>query len=383
MTYEFGEQHGRIWLAQNQEVMRQDTKMLWEQHKNAHLTESQWTTIRSLYQSRQNGKLWENFSRLWQGSSSQGGERVRQELGLDARPIALLAANVIGDSLTLGRQIFSKNMTDWLERTIEFFAHSQDVQLVIRIHPGERYLKGPSVAEVARRLLPVVPEFIHLVDAQNPINTYDLIEIADLGLAYTTTVGMEMAMSGIPVVLGGETHYRSKGFTYDPSCWEDNFASTEKILRDPKSYRLSNEQVELAWNYAFRFYFEYPHPFPWHLLGFWDELETWPIQRVFSAEGLEEFGGTFEALVGEPIHSSSIMERVESLNTEIKTRSSSILRRCRLETRWRRSLPERTLRRSSASLAHIYPKMSSAGFPAFVSGREIFARCRFRSSSIP
>ena len=85
------------------------------------LTESQWEQIRALYASRQNGRLWENFSRLWQGLPSQGGEQVRQALGLDARPIVLLAANVIGDSLTLGRQIFSKNMTEWLERSVQLF----------------------------------------------------------------------------------------------------------------------------------------------------------------------------------------------------------------------------------------------------------------------
>ena len=62
--------------------------------------------------------------------------------------MVLLATNVIGDSLTLGRQVFSESMTEWLQRTVQDFAAPPDVQLVIRIHPGERYTKGPSVAEV-------------------------------------------------------------------------------------------------------------------------------------------------------------------------------------------------------------------------------------------
>jgi hypothetical protein len=70
------------------------------------------------------------------------------------------------------------------------------VQLVVRIHPGELITKGPSVADVVRKVLPELPEHIHLVPAEAQINTYDIVEIAQLGLVYTTTVGMEMAMSG-------------------------------------------------------------------------------------------------------------------------------------------------------------------------------------------
>jgi hypothetical protein len=302
VTYEFGEQRERIWLAQNSEVMLQETGDLWKTYQDHPLTESQWEQIRALYASRQNGKLWENFSRLWQGLPSQGGEQVRQALGLDARPIVLLAANVIGDSLTLGRQIFSRNMTEWLERSVQYFADRPDIQLVVRIHPGERYLKGPSVAQVVRNALPVIPEQIHLIEAADPVNTYDLVDIADVGLAYTTTVGMEMAMSGVPALIGGKTHYRSKGFTLDPISWDHYHELLGSVLANPGQYRLGRLQVEQAWNYAYRFFFDYPCPFPWHMLNFWNELDNWSLERVLSREGQAVFGDTFKNLAGEPRH---------------------------------------------------------------------------------
>jgi len=101
VTYEFGEQRGRIWLAQNAEVMRQETDALWQTRQILPLDEIQWEQARSLYGSRQRGDLWQNFSRRWQGLPSQGVEQARRTLHLDERPTALLAANVIGDSLTL------------------------------------------------------------------------------------------------------------------------------------------------------------------------------------------------------------------------------------------------------------------------------------------
>ncbi len=302
VTYEFGEQRQRIWLAQDAEVMRQETNDLWQTRHDRPLSPDQLEQVRKLYSARRHANLWGNFARRWQGVPSEGGAQVRQALGLDERPVVLLATNVIGDSLTLGRQVFSDSMTEWLERTVRYFADHSEVQLVARIHPGELITKGPSVADVVQRVLPSIPENIHLVLAEARINTYDIVEIADLGLVYTTTVGMEMAMSGIPVIVVGNTHYRQKGFTIDPPSWKEYFATLSRVLADPPGYRLSRSQVDLAWNYAYRFFFEYPHPFPWHLLHFWKDIETWPPSRLLNNdEGLSCFQQTFRYLAGEPI----------------------------------------------------------------------------------
>jgi len=300
VTYEFGEQRQRIWMAQNSEVMRQETDALWQARQNCPLTPGQWEQVRALFASRQRASLWENFTRRWQGQPSQGGVQVRAVLGLDDRPVVLLAANVIGDSLTLGRQVFSQSMTEWLERTLQFFAGHPQVQLVVRIHPGERYTDGPSVADLVQRVLPQLPDCIHLVKAEDPLNTYDLVEIADLGLVYTTTVGMEMAMNGVPVIVAGQTHYRGKGITLDPASWEAYYDMLERSLANPEQARPSQVQVERAWHYAYSFFFEYPCPFPWHLLHLWKDVENWSIEQVLSDQGQAEFGDAFRYLAGEP-----------------------------------------------------------------------------------
>lgn len=302
VTYEFGEQRERIWFTLNGEVMRQDTTDMWEAYTRQPLDEDAWQRVRELYTARQKASLWENFSRRWQSVPSTGGVQVRRDMGLDERPIALLAANVIGDSLTLGRQVFSADMTEWLVHTLRFFANSTQMQLVVRIHPGERYTKGPSVADIVRQTLPELPDHIHLVAFDAPVNTYDLIQVADLGLVYTTTVGMEMAMSGVPVIVAGQTHYRGKGFTGDPSSWEAYFRYLARHLANPQAQPLSKGQVERAWAYASRFFFDYPLIFPWHLLNMPADVENWSLARVLGEEGQEKFGDTFRYLAGEPRH---------------------------------------------------------------------------------
>jgi hypothetical protein len=301
VTYEFGEQSERIWMAQNDDVMRQDTSKLWSARRDAVLSETEWSRVKEFFSVRQGGGLWENFSRRWQGTPSQGTEVILSELGLDSRPIVLLPANVLGDSLTLGRHIFSESMTEWMIRTIEFFIRKPEAQFLIRIHPGEQIGWGPSVYDILMEKFPSLPENIHLLPADAPVNTYDLVNIADFGLVFTTTVGMEMAMTGLPVIVTGQTHYRNKGFTLDVETWDSYFDTLNEVLQSPEDHNLTREQVEMAWTYAYRFFFEYPQPFPWHVQHFWEDEDKWPLDKALSSIGEELFGDTFDYLVGESI----------------------------------------------------------------------------------
>lgn len=307
VTYEFDEPQHRIRLAHNEEVMREDTGAFWQARKDMPFTPDQREKLRALLAARQRGSLWENFPIQFQGTPRSGERRVRRELGLDERPIALIAPNVFGDSATLGRQVFSRSMTEWLTRTLLYFRDRQDVQAIVRIHPSEtRFPYGTSMETVVEQTLPELPAHMRLVSADASINTYDLIDIADLGVVYTTTVGLEMAMSAVPVVVAGFTHYRGKGFTYDPESWEAYFEAIEGVLAAPGERRLAREQVDQVWHYAYRFFFEFTRPFPWHLLYFWDDVEEWPLGRVLGAEGHAIFDETFRLLAGEPLDWSEL-----------------------------------------------------------------------------
>jgi hypothetical protein len=301
VTFEFNDQREQIWLAQNTSIMRQDTDYLVEARCKLPMTDEMYERLADLENARRGARVWGKSKRLWQYVSSQGADETRKVLGLDERTVVLLAANVLGDSLTLGRNIFADSMSEWITRTVQFFASRPGVQFVIRVHPGEKLVpQAKSMGTVVREALPEIPGHIHLIGALDNVNTYDLIEIADLGLAYTTTVGVETAMNGIPVISCGQTHYRGRGFTVDPNTWDEYFAALENVLSDLPAHRLSEEQVAKAWNYAYRFFFEYPRPFPWRLMNFWDDLEVWPLDKVLSEEGMAQFEDTFKFLVGEP-----------------------------------------------------------------------------------
>ncbi|HEX5807507.1 MAG TPA: hypothetical protein VFY25_02490, partial [Anaerolineales bacterium] len=195
VTFEFNDQREQIWLAQNTSIMRQDTEYLVRERCSLPMTDEMYERLADLENARRGARVWGKSKRLWQYVSSQGAEQTRSALGLDDRPVVLLAANVLGDSLTLGRNIFAGSMSEWITRSVQYFAKRTDVQLVVRIHPGEKIVpQAKSMGTVVREALPEIPGHIHLIGALDNVNTYDLIEIAALGLAYTTTVGVETAM---------------------------------------------------------------------------------------------------------------------------------------------------------------------------------------------
>jgi hypothetical protein len=294
-----------MWLAQNDEVMRLDTSRLWQARGELPLTQPETEAVQTLNSAREGATEWFNFARQWQARSTKGAEIVRRELELDdSRPLVLLCTNVVGDSLALGREVFTRGMADWLSLTMKHLGARPDAQLVVRVHPGELLGAGHPSMEILRAASPELPDHVRAVPPGSDISTYDLIELADVGLVYTTTVGLEMAMRGIPVIVAGQTHYRGKGFTYDPEDRHDYLDTLDQLLADPERLRLGADQVELAWRYAYRFFFEFPFSFPWHLIRFWEDMAKRPFENLVKDGGAMPYAKTIQALLGHNINLS-------------------------------------------------------------------------------
>jgi hypothetical protein len=301
VTYEFGEQDQRIWFGQNNLVINHITDDLWVNFQDRILDDGQRSWLDTFLTGRQGLSTDAQFAHLWQKSNREGGVKTRLALGLDERPVILIPTNVLGDSATLGLTVFSRTMSEWVERTVSYFIDKPEVQLVIRIHPGETLTIGPSVGELIHKILPELPPHIHLIDPSAKVNTYDLMEITDLALVYTTTAGLEMAVRGIPVVVSGKAHYSRKGFTLDSENWDQYYAILNNFLKNPLTYQLTPIQIERALNYCYFYFRDYARPFPWHLEKLWPSLEKRPISYVLSPGGRVEFEPTFREMTGEMV----------------------------------------------------------------------------------
>ena len=229
-------------------------------------------------------------------------EQIRTQLGLCSdKPIVLLCPNVPFDSIFyVERNKNFATMGEWLIKTVEYLRWRTDCQVIIRSHPAEVHFNTTETTEnLVRESFPALPEHITVVPPKARINTYSLMSIANLGLVYASTTGLEMAMRGIPIVCGiSNQHYNQKGFTIDPGTPEEYFIWIDRVLRDPKTFRLTTRQIELAWCYADLFFNQWPRPFPWHTTSLGSDLKKWPIGRMLSPEGDEKFGEVFNILSG-------------------------------------------------------------------------------------
>jgi hypothetical protein len=93
---------------------------------------------------------------------------------------------------------------DWLESLIDYVERSDDLQLVVRIHPREAPNRrenrtSENLREYQRRFTGPYRN-VRIVWPNDPISSYDLAELADIGLIALSTIGFELARLGVPVI---------------------------------------------------------------------------------------------------------------------------------------------------------------------------------------
>lgn len=89
---------------------------------------------------------------------------------------------------------------DWVKETIDFARTHPELNLVIRVHPNTagKMATGNNALQLAelKSLIPSLPGNARMVLPEDPVSSYTLMDISDLGLIYMSTVGLEMACLG-------------------------------------------------------------------------------------------------------------------------------------------------------------------------------------------
>lgn len=199
---------------------------------------------------------------------------VAKELGIDfKKPTIALLTNVIWDAQVFYPTNAFKTMVEWMRLTIEYFQKRQDLQLLIRVHPGELqgFVKSRQLAvDEINKMFPKLPSNVFIIPPESPINTYAALDGCNAVLIYATTAGIELAGAGYPVVVAGEAWVRNKGFTTD-ACTPEEYYEILDNLPHPTG-RIDNEKFLLAQKYAYHHYFRRMVPF--------EMLETQPSENV-------------------------------------------------------------------------------------------------------
>jgi len=144
--------------------------------------------------------------------------------------------NVIFDTSQAHANVVFPHMFAWLDMVLQEIREHPDTLFVIRAHPDELRPGKESCESVAQwmdkhdvaKLANVT--FIH---SNEMISSYELIEHAKFVMVYNSTVGLEAAIKGKPVLCAGKARYTQVPMVYFPGTTDEFQNMMRKFLQQP------------------------------------------------------------------------------------------------------------------------------------------------------
>ncbi len=228
----------------------------WSAWRDLPLTENEDAELTEYLSFRQRVPIEASTFCSWTRELSRTQLRGLIGLGDDLSPQAMifgLFPNVGYDAGTTCVEPAFRPASDWVVQTIKFFERWPEHHLIIKIHPAEHMWPAfDPLNGIIRNSFERVPQNIHMIPANTEIPAHSLIDLVDVALVYTSTVAVEAAALGKPVVLVGGGRHAGRGITMDARTPQDYFAILDRICVGEKQI---NVRVELARRYAYAFFF--------------------------------------------------------------------------------------------------------------------------------
>lgn len=263
LTHERAEyQRGHANIRANAHCMSPEPfKAFWNMWGQVPLTResldavSQW-----LIQRRYGANLaWIPFNKSSVSSSSL---KTRMNLNQDKRLWALFTSStdeVAGDPLLQGPY---ESQAAWVRDVVRWVGLRDDVELIIKVHPnlGGNYYIGKAVDElrIYQEMKSALPANVRIVLPEDSVNAYSLAEEADVGLTFGSTIGLEMAMLGKPVLVASRALYEHGSEILTVRSKESLPGLLETCLHARPDREIQRQAFRLAYYYIFRFELPFP-----------------------------------------------------------------------------------------------------------------------------
>jgi hypothetical protein len=145
---------------------------------------------------------------------------------------------------------------------VRWVSSRNDVELIIKVHPnlgGNEYIgKAVSELKVYEAMKSTVPGHIRIVLPEDPVNAYALTEEADLGMTFGSTIGLEMAMLGKPVLLASRALYEDASEIFTVRSRDSLGETLERCLHARANREIRRQAFRLAYYYIFKFELSFP-----------------------------------------------------------------------------------------------------------------------------
>ncbi len=147
-----------------------------------------------------------------------------------------IAAEMVGARQHRSVPLFSTQV-DWIRAVLEFVARRPDLFLVVRVHPREfpnrRDQTLSQHAQLLRAALQDLPPNVAVNWPSDGLSLYDLADQTDVFLNSWSSVGKEMSLLGLPVVVySDELIFYPSDLNYLAVTRQGYFDAIEKALAD-------------------------------------------------------------------------------------------------------------------------------------------------------
>lgn len=193
----------------------------------------------------QAARLEAHLEKRFQGKFSMAGIRFWPEMrGLEPaflekaasfRQVVPIFTNVVYDSSQVHANTIFSNMFEWLDLLLPIIQDHPETLFVIRAHPDEKRPVSNKVSNesvhdwISARGVAVLPNVV-FIEPDEFISSYELIERSKFVLVYNSSIGLEAALLGAPVICGGKARYTQYPTVFLPESQLDFQSMVEDFL---------------------------------------------------------------------------------------------------------------------------------------------------------
>jgi hypothetical protein len=265
VVHERGPRNETLRMVENETVASLEPfRQVWRDWGEIPLSAEEVEKTASFMAGREHGKdlSWTQFT-----SSVQPVDEVRAKLGLRAdRPVWTLFTS--SDDEVSGEADWASpfpTQRDWIARTIEYARANPQIDLVVRVHPntGSRKSTGANrkQLEEMRALAENLPANARMIDPEDEISSYTLMDLSSVGLVWVSTVGLEMACKGKSIVVAAGNQVKGTPFVTtidDAGTYEETIAPLLELAPDAVSADVRRLAMRFAYGAFFRLGIDFP-----------------------------------------------------------------------------------------------------------------------------
>ena len=202
------------------------------------------------------------------------------------------------------KNLIFNNYIDWLNNTINELIQKKNIKIIVRCHPfpydpNKDVINFKASDETSLNILKKNKFYNHknlrIIGPFEKVNTYDLMELSDLGIVYTSLSGLELAMMGKKPIVCTNTSYSNEKYICRPKNKREYFKNIQSLLN---RNTISEDNILRAKIFYFYFTNILPKKFPWSFIKNGYYYNQFNFFTALSYKNLfNDFIDTFDYLV--------------------------------------------------------------------------------------